>query len=310
VRATSPIGSRRVGERRRADRHPQDRHADDRRPDGQCPERRVTDRVVTDQRVTDRRLADRRVTDRRLDDRQVTDRRGADPLRSPAELTLGPTAPRRLAVVLAVVLLLTGAAHVGGTMLGPHVSVLDLGAEQSVGTWVTSVVHLLCAVLAGCGALVARNRGSRWVPNWLLLAAVFGAMSVDEVAAAHDRLLEPVRDLLGTTGVFYYAWVIPALVVGAVFLAVQVRFLAALGAATRRGLLVAGAVFVAGAAGLEMAEGWLASGGHRASALYDLLVMTEELLELGSIMAAACILLRPLLRELGTVRISGGRTRA
>jgi hypothetical protein len=39
-------------------------------------------------------------------------------------------------------------------------------------------------------------------------------------------------------------------------------------------------------------------------------VMAEELLELGSIMAAACILLRYLLQELGALRISFDRPQA
>lgn len=236
-------------------------------------------------------------------ERPVTDgRHGA------ARLTVGRSAPRRLAAVLAAGLVLLGLAHVVGTMVVGGISAVDLGAEQSVGTWVNSELHALNAVLAATAALLARGRRSRWEKNWWLLSAVFALMSWDEVAAVHDRLLEPVRDALDATGVFYYAWVIPALVLGAVFLAVQVQFLRALDGATRRGLMLAGVLFVAGAAGFEMAEGWLASTGRRESAVFDWLILVEELLEMGALMLAACVLLRYVVETFGELQLVFGGT--
>jgi hypothetical protein len=236
-------------------------------------------------------------------DRHPDEPRPADRRHDTARVRVDRAATRRLAVVFAVVLVVMGVAHVVGAML-LGLSVLDLGAEEAVGTWVTSGLHALCAVVSATVALLARRGRTRWEKNWWLLAAVFALMSLDEVAAVHDRLLEPVRHALHTTGIFFYAWVIPALALGAVFLLVQTRFLAALDRRTRRGLILAGAVFVAGAAGMEMAEGWLASDGQRTSGVFGLLVLVEELTEMAALMLAACVLLRHLVDTYGALQIS------
>lgn len=231
-------------------------------------------------------------------------RRTVERRRPGADLTVDRSAPRRLGAVLAVLLLGIAVAHLVGTTVPGRISVLDLGAEQSVGTWVSSALHASAAVLAAVAALLARRvHGGRWERSWWLLAAVFAVMSVDEVAAVHDRLLGPVRAALGTTGVFYYAWVIPALALGAVFLLLQIRFLVSLDRSTRLGLLGAGALFVAGAAGMEMAEGWLASVGRRDSLLFDVLVTVEEVAEIGALSLAVCVLLRHVLDTFGTPRL-------
>lgn len=245
--------------------------------------------------------------------RPAVERRLADRRRSTTTgITVGPGARRRLGRGLAVLLVLSGLGHVAATMLPDAVdfpgrsllAVLDLGSERAIGTWVTSLLHLACALLSAAAALVARQERSRWARNWWLLAAAFALMSLDEVAALHDRLTGPIRNALGTTGVFYYAWIIPVLLLGLVFLAVQVRFLRHLGAPTGRDLVLAGLVFVLGAGGLEMAEGLLATRGGEGSALFHTLILLEELMELGALMWVVCILLRHLVETLGRPRIT------
>ena len=216
-------------------------------------------------------------------------------------VTAGVT--RRVGRVLGVVLAALAAGHVVAMLwsdaLG-NLSVLNLVNEVSVGTWVSTVALLACAVLSTCAAMLARRERSRWVANWWLLAGVFALMSLDEVAAIHERFSTPVRRTLGADADFlYYAWVIPALLFVAVFFAVQVRFLRNLDAATRRGLVLAGLAFVVGAAGLEMVEAALETDGLQHTVGYLWLVLVEELMETGAIMWAGCILLAHLVRRFG-----------
>ena len=182
-----------------------------------------------------------------------------------------------------------------GEQWGPA-SFLDLANEQSLGTWFTSVLHLSCALLALGGALLARRDGSRWARNWVLLAVAFLAMSIDEVAALHDRVMAPLQYALGTSGLLLYAWIIPAAIAGVVFLVLQLGFLRHLGRVTGLRLLLAGGVFVAGALGLEMVEGVLATGGASESTAYTLLVLVEETLEVAAVLWVAVILVGHLRR--------------
>lgn len=222
-----------------------------------------------------------------------------EPLPRSAELGIGARSLARLRAAFALVLVVLAAGHAVWAVTGRSgLAFLDLGQEQSVGTWVTSVLHLASGLLSGAAAVLAHRAGSRWARNWWLLAVAFAFMSMDEVAALHDRTLGPLRELLGTGGVLYYAWVIPAFLVGAVFLAVQVGFLRHLGSPTGRDLVLAGVVFVTGAGGLEMAEGLLASQDQQGSAVFGVLILIEELMELGAIMWVVCILLRHLTQEL------------
>lgn len=183
-------------------------------------------------------------------------------------------------------------------------TLLSLGTEEGPGTWVAGLLHVLCALLAGVAALIARSTRSRWERSWWLLAATFVLLSLDEVAAMHDRFTSELSDLAGgTSGLFFYAWVVPALALGAVFLLVQIPFLRHLGR-TGRNLVLAGAIFVTGAAGLEMVEGVLATSGDEETVGNELLVMTEELLELGGVMLAACVLTGHLVRTLGEPEVT------
>jgi hypothetical protein len=166
--------------------------------------------------------------------------------------------------VFAVVLGALGAGHVL-SLLVPSLALLsiaDLADERSFGTWVGSSLHLLCAVLAAAGALLARRDGTRWTANWWLLAAAFLAMSADETASAHDRLVVPLQERFDTSGVLLYPWVVAGLVLGSGFLLVQLGFLRSLGRTGTR-LFLAGGVFAAGAVGLEMVEGSSPVRGER-----------------------------------------------
>jgi hypothetical protein len=44
---------------------------------------------------------------------------------------------------------------------------------------------------------------------WYLLAIIFVFLSIDETAVIHEKLWKPLHLSLETTGLFYYAWVIP-----------------------------------------------------------------------------------------------------
>lgn len=216
--------------------------------------------------------------------------------------------PRRLALVLGGTLLLLAVGHmavlVSRFVLHEEyafglVQFLDLDDEQSLGTWVATTVHLACALLAGLTGLVARQRSDRWARNWFLLAVVFTAMSVDEAAALHENLIKPVRAALGLSGVLYYAWVLPVLAVGLVFLLSQLAFLRAHWQPTGRNLVLAGALFVAGAAGMEMLEGVVVSSGDRGSLLHGVLIGIQEVAENAGVMLAAVVLATHLVRTLG-----------
>lgn len=225
-----------------------------------------------------------------------------DPVTSPLQVAT-PSVVRRTTQLLIVVWVLLALGQLVSLLIRfgldrdnafGVVPLLDLNEESSLGTWVAAMLLMSCAVLSLVNGLAARDAERRWRPNWFLMAAVFLLLSVDEVGAIHDRLTPYLRAAFGgTSGVFFFAWVIPALALGLAFLLVQLRFLRHLGG-FGMGLVLAGVVYVTGAAGLEMAQGVLRDNDGPGSP-YDIFPTLEELLEFAGVMLAARVLLRHLL---------------
>ena len=131
----------------------------------------------------------------------------------------------------------------------------------------------------------ASDEGSalaRYRPRWRLLALVLVTAGFDEAFAFHERLNVPVREALGVSGVFMFAWIIPYSI-GA--LALAVAMIAPLRALPRRALLfmlAGGFCYVTGAVGMEMLGGQLKSAGVPRY-VYEAEVFVEEVLEMAGV---------------------------
>ncbi len=158
---------------------------------------------------------------------------------------------------------------------------IALDGELNVGAWYSSALMILSAI-----GLFLTGRVQRDVPEgraplpWYALAVIFVGLSIDESASFHEILGDPLRNALDTGGLLYFAWVIP----GAIFtLTVGVLFIPFLltlprGVAVR--FVVAGAIFVGGALGMELLEGNLADKGEMGSVLFMVFVIIEEAMEM------------------------------
>jgi hypothetical protein len=167
-------------------------------------------------------------------------------------------------------------------------TIFDLDGELSVSTWIQQMLLAVCAVAA---AAIGRLDGGSARRYWYGLAVIFVALSVDEGAALHERLIDPLRSGFDITGgIFWFAWLIPALLALGVFAAVYVRFWWRLDEEPRRWMALGGAIFVLGAVGLEMIGG-AQSEGRIADYTYVVIIGIEESLE----MIGATLFLRSLL---------------
>jgi hypothetical protein len=123
----------------------------------------------------------------------------------------------------------------------------DLDMEAAPGAYFSAL-----AWLAVAGAALLHVREDRLF--WYLVAALAAVMSLDEAVRIHERFTAIGERITPASGVFTISWwaiyplvLAPALVVGA-------RGFFRLDTATRNRLLIAGALFVVGAVGLEIAE--------------------------------------------------------
>jgi hypothetical protein len=207
-------------------------------------------------------------------------------------LLLGLTA---LAVLLVLASLggLVAKFYFGDPWFHGLVPMFDLDVERNIPSFFSTGLILLCA---GMMAALAYREPRSNRPGWQGLSLIFVVLSADELVSLHERLIEPVRATLHTSGVLYFAWVVPygvaAILIGLLYL----RFLFRLPRLTRNRMIVAGCVYVGGAVGLELVGGAYLEILHDQHNLpYELLTTVEESLE----MAGMILLLRALLKHFG-----------
>lgn len=207
--------------------------------------------------------------------------------------------PRRVVIALVSVAALLLTAHLTlliTTIVTGHdsmfglVRLFDLDREQNIPSFFSGSLFLINALLFWCAGKTPAQR--RRAQVWYILAALFVFLAYDELFSIHERLTEPIRQTLHTTGVLYYAWVIayalPLFALTAWFLPTWRR----LDAMVRAWLMAAATIYVLGAVVIEMFAGAYAEafGGSRTLG-GGLLVACEESFE----MAGLIILVHTLL---------------
>jgi hypothetical protein len=160
---------------------------------------------------------------------------------------------------------------------------LSVSYEGNLPTWFSSSLLLACAVAAGAiaGARPPHHR------QWWIISAIAAWMSLDEAAELHEHL----GGFIGTNGVLYFDWVIPAAMIVTALVIAFVPFIRALPGATRTRLLVAGAVYVGGALLMELPLGWWTEQNGTEGFGYALIDWVEETMEMvGATLAFTALL--------------------
>lgn len=173
--------------------------------------------------------------------------------------------------------------HLPGSVLESILEPLDafqLDRERSFPTLYVATLWLLCSVLLAGITLSRRAIAARYVRHWGVLATIFLCLFTDELLQIHEKTIEPLRYILGTSGLLYYAWVVPALILLLVFGVLYAKFVIALPSRLRLLFLTAGLVFVTGAVGFEMIGGYYDSFYGKESAGFIVSSTVEEFLEM------------------------------
>ena len=202
--------------------------------------------------------------------------------------------PRAVTLVLGASVCFLVLAHAAGQLMkywGGYptvyglVPLFDLNAEQSVPTFFAAAQLLLAALLLAVIAVVKKRSAAPYAAHWMVLALTFLYMAIDEAAGIHEWLAYPVQDLLGhrASGVLYFAWVVPGIIVTAGFAVWFLRFYLHLPLATRIPVLLAASLFIGGALGVELVEGRHADLHGADNLTFSMIVMVEEACELAGI---------------------------
>lgn len=221
---------------------------------------------------------------------------------------------KKVALSLQMAAIVLTAAHIAGAistyMLGHSnllglIGTFDLNNENNVPTFFSTFLlvssAVLLAVIAG-GSTRADGNTSYW--RWLSI--IFLYLAVDEDASLHELLIEPVREILNTGGLLFFAWVIPYALVVLTIGFLYLGFVLRLPARTRRLVIAAGCIYLTGAIGFELVGGWyLDRHAETEDFTYAMIYACEEFLEMSGVILFIYALLDFLSDQLkgGSLRI-------
>lgn len=160
-----------------------------------------------------------------------------------------------------------------------------LDYENNLPSFYASLLLFATAVLLTTISLLERVKSGSISPHWMVLSLGFFFMAADEVLSFHERLNIPVRKLLQTEhyGVFYYAWVIPAIIVTFIVVILFYKFLSRLPKKTKIAIIISAVLFLGGAIGFELIGGRFAELNGDDNLTYSMIVTVEESLEMAGV---------------------------
>lgn len=183
----------------------------------------------------------------------------------------------------------------------PHIFGLvpffDFNSEQNLPTLFSTVLLIISGVLFFILAYSFESgTRKRWI--WIFCACILFFLALDEFSEIHENLSKPFHELFSTSGIFYYAWVIPY---GIIFLLIALFLIPAWWKLEKRYrflMALSGFIYVLGALGFEMLGGKVYEEmGDKLSMKGSLLAVVEESLEMGGLILLIYVLLEMISKE-------------
>lgn len=205
-----------------------------------------------------------------------------------------------IAIALLLLLANTGAQLLRFTVgeddlyLRRLILLFDFDYEGNIPTYFSVLLLLFVTALLALIAELNRQRMQPHVSKWMTLSAGFLYIAFDEAFQMHEKLIWPVQKLIGEEdlGIFYFAWVIPAMFIVAMLGLFFLKFLLNLSNAERNRFLIAAALYVGGAIGIELIGGRHVELYGEENWRYSLITTVEESLEISGLIFFTWALLK------------------
>lgn len=121
---------------------------------------------------------------------------------------------------------------------------------------------------------------------WWSLSFLFLFLAADELLRIHELSGRQLSTIIDSSGIFYYSWLIPYLIIVTLIGLLYLKPLIKLPKKSRRDIIFAGIIYLTGVMGLEMLTGWIIDyrGLQNAQLIiipeFFILYTLEELLEM------------------------------
>ena len=136
-----------------------------------------------------------------------------------------------------------------------------------------------CSYLLAIIATVKKIQKARYTKYWKALAVIFLLLAIDEACSIHELFIPVLREAINARGILYFTWVVPAFFLLIIFLFTFRKFIWHLPTKTKTLFILAGAVYVVGALGMELVGGYIADNFDYGT-VYGIASSIEEILEM------------------------------
>ncbi|WP_136548997.1 hypothetical protein [Hydrocarboniclastica marina] len=206
------------------------------------------------------------------------------------ELTVRPGDVLKVLLTVGVLLVAAQIATVifrfgfGYEYVKGFVPLFNMDGEGNFPAYLSFIQILLAGLILFFIAQLERKNAAKHVVEWYVLSGGFLLMALDEGIMLHERLAAPVRTALDSettnVGIFYAVWTIPAGIIVILLGLYFLRFLLALEAVHRFRFMLAGALYLSGAIGMELVGMYYFKAVGGDDAIFGVLVTIEESLEI------------------------------
>ncbi len=131
----------------------------------------------------------------------------------------------------------------------------DLGSERNLPTYFNVFLLAAGGMLSMIVGFGKHSKHQKFAANWMLVGCCFLLLAYDDLEQVHESFTGPLQEFFHAGGLFTFAWVIPAIVLVALFAVGNLRFFFSLPKRQQLFLLAAALVYVGGALGVEMIGG-------------------------------------------------------
>lgn len=211
-----------------------------------------------------------------------------------SEIRINPTKiARTLGLITVILLVLSVVINAYEVITGTEIiNKFDVNWEASLPAYFSSLMLLMASALLYILSYFKRLERNRFFLQWFGLATIFFLLSIDETVGIHEGISGMVGHLINTGGIFRFAWVIPGSFFVVLFAISYWKFLMHLPRHVQFLFAIAGFVFVGGALGMELVEGYYYDLFGMDTLIYVLITTTEEAMEMTGIVIFIYILLK------------------
>jgi len=188
---------------------------------------------------------------------------------------------RNTLFLIAVILFL---AHILGRIffnVGYDTGMFNLDVEKNIPSVYSALLLASSGFLLVLIAIKTKKLKGKFAPRWFFLGIVFMFLAADEFFVIHENWMDPIRESFNTSGLLYFAWIIPYAIFIVILFLAYLRFLKNLPRDIYLKFIASGSLFIFGGIVIESFGGrYIESHSWQKDDVYFMMITFEEMFEI------------------------------